>query len=204
MKGLIDRIKAWPRAVQWAALAGVILAAYFLVVEPGIDRYLSLSRTANEAQAKLADFSADGAAREQQRQSIDLGLRQFGRVEFPGDERSRSEALARAIEQILSKHDVRERTQTTRRAPLGVGPLDRAVGVDNRVDRLIVELSFDASPEQVAAVLADLEQSPVVACVSRVQIRKAPEGDRSRPAGRTVRATLSVEAWLLARRERTR
>lgn len=204
MSTLLSRIKSWPRAMKWAILAAIGVTAYFMVIEPAIDTYNVWKNTADQAEARLAAFDRDAEIRERERQTIELGLRQFGRVEFPGDERSRSEALSRVIEQVLTKHNVRERTQTTRRAPLGQGPIDRALEADQRVDRLIVDLQFDATPEQVAAVIADLEQSEVVAAVSRVQIRRAADGDRARPSGRTVRANLSVEAWLLSKRERTR
>lgn len=204
MTSVIDRIKSWPRALKWALLGAIIIAAYFVAIEPAIDTYNSWKGGADVAQARLAAFERDEDVRQQERQAIELGLRQFGRVAFPGEERARSEDLNRVIEQVFSRHDVRDRTQTTRRAPLGQGPIDKSIASDQRIDRLIIDVQFDATPEQIAGVVADLEQSEVVAAVSRVQLRKAADGDRGRASGRIVRANLSVEAWLLSKRERAR
>jgi hypothetical protein len=65
------------------------------------------------------------------------------------------------------------------------------------IDRLILEVTFEADPSTVISVLADLEKAPEVTTVSRVRIDKTNNRDDT---VRTVRATITPEAWILADR----
>jgi ribosome-associated toxin RatA of RatAB toxin-antitoxin module len=79
--------------------------------------------------------------------------------------------------------------------------LSGIVGTDKRVERIVKELQITATPEQVIKLIADLEQLPTVATVSRVQIRKPSENEQE---GRKVKADISVETWVVARKGKAR
>jgi hypothetical protein len=114
----------------------------------------------------------------------------------PGDPRERADAFNRRINEVLKSRGVTDHTGTTRTISLATGPVNTALDASGqRVDRFIRELQFEADPETLASVLADLDRSPEVAAISKVQARKAEEG-----GGRLLRATVSVEAWVLARK----
>ena len=70
-----------------------------------------------------------------------------------------------------------------------------ALGIAS-VDRLILEVTFEASPESVIAILAELERSPEIASVSRVKIDRSIS--RLADDEHLVRATLTPEAWIAA------
>jgi hypothetical protein len=69
-----------------------------------------------------------------------------------------------------------------------------------RVERLVTDLQLTGEPEAIAAIIADLERHPLVTTLSRVQMRKA-EG---RDTGRSLRASISVETWVLVKKARNR
>jgi hypothetical protein len=104
------------------------------------------------------------------------------------------------VDAVLSKHDLREVTTTSRTAPMGANsPLARYLGTGQRVERVMKELSFAATPEVVHGVLSDLERVPEVATISRVQVR---QGDDRQKPDRLLVVNVSLETWTIARKER--
>ena len=55
----------------------------------------------------------------------------------------------------------------------------------------IVDLQFEAAPEEVMQVVSDLESSPWIDAITSLRLTK------SEP--RMIRVNLSLEAWVLAR-----
>ncbi len=185
MSRVSDIYRGLPRAGRWGVWAGAGLLGYFAVVEPIMDKTNALNSRADARAQAIAEVRSGGGAG-----AADLGLRRFGHVEPPGDPRERNVAFNRRVLEILETHALKDHASTTRNAPLNAGPLLTALAPSHqKVERHIREVQFEATPETLAAVIADLERTPEVAAVSRVQIRK-PEG-----GGRIVRATIAAEAW---------
>jgi hypothetical protein len=200
MTDLLDRFAVLPRAARWALVALAVVLLYFALIEPVIDRYNTYSGRADDRLAALRDLRRRAAQGDSG--AAALGVRRFGLVELPGDPELRSVAFNRKVTEILQKHGVTRHNSTTRNVPLGAtGPLAGTLGQNERIDRVVREVQFDAEPEAISAVLADLERTPEVAAVSRVQLRRA-----SAPDGppRALNATIAAEAWVITRRERAR
>jgi hypothetical protein len=190
-----------PRAARWGLCAAVGVGAYFLLLEPIVDRVRMLSSASDSKAATLASHAKSSKALEDDAQKVALGVRRFGDVMEPGDPEQRALEFNRAVDEILKKNGVREHTSTTRTTPMGPGPLVARAGAEFRIDRLIKDIQFNSEPEVAAAVIADLERTPVVATVSRLQIREADSRDKS---ARQVRVSLAAEAWMLARKGKAR
>lgn len=178
-----------------------MLGAFYGIIDPA----LGLAQKWNvSAQAKLERLSRSGreaAELSEAEGDIKNGVLRFGVVALPGAAKERSDALNRRVGQVLRSHGVTDHTSSVKEMPLGSASFDQQFGSDVRVERLVTELQFEASPDSVAAVLADLERSPEIAAVSRVQIRKASaNGQEKKSSSRTVRATLAVEAWQVVRK----
>ncbi len=186
-----------PRAARWGLLFVALLASYFIVIERLIDQINKLNSKADDRIGALVALTHDpsGSAAD-----IALGVRKFGEVNLPGDEQTRSVAFNRRVSSILEKHKIKDNS-TTRKMTLGQGPLKDAYGDGSRIDRLVREVQFEATPEDISAVIAELENAPEVAAVSRVQIRR---GDSRDTAGRILKVTLSAEAWVLSEKGRAR
>lgn len=212
MNRAVAAYKSLPRAGRWFVWALVCVAAYFGVVEPVIDRASGISARADAAAAALVAYDSGRSTQDREAADIRRGLRQFGPVLLPGEPGERSVAFNRRITEILDKQGVKYPLSTVKTASLGAGPLDKSMPAGQRVERLIRDVQFDATPEQVSAVLAELERSPEVASVSRVQIRRAGEGrggaggggvgGAGGAGGRTVRANITVEGLVIARKDR--
>ncbi len=199
MSSLREKWNGLPRAAKWGAWAVLGLVAYFGVIEPVIDYRNEVERRATTAEGKLRSLVRESAGVKDDENTLREGVLAFGEVSFPADSAQGAVAFNRLISEVLSKHGVKNNTSTSRTSPIGSGPLSKLVGEDLRLERLSADLQFDAEPEAVAGVIADLERSPAVTAVSRVQIRRADSRDAD---PRAVRATISVETWLTSPKAR--
>lgn len=195
---LLDRYRRLPRSARWLVMLVAVVVLYFGVVEPTLDVYNRAVGRGDAAQAVLERYLGAGDTIKRAGETALLGVRQFGEVEYPGDPETRPPAMNKVIDEILRKHGVTGQTSTTRTTPLARGPLVTRVSATHRIERLTKVLEFQADPDVVAKVIADLEQNPIVTTISNVQVRQA-EG-RARGT-KQVAASITVESWLLARKE---
>jgi len=205
MSTLLGRYNSLPRVARWAILAGAGFAAYFLIVEPVLDQRGAFQVKADEKAKQLASSHSGSNEAEVANSELRTGVTRFGVPELPGAPAERSQAFTKRLASVLQSHGVRDHTSTVKEMPLASSTLASTFGTDYRVDRLVTELQFDASPETFMGVLADLERAPEVAAVSRVQLRKfAPAANSRSSPPRIVKVSLSVEAWQLVRKGRSR
>ena len=200
MTSAVARFRALPRSVRWLVGGGLAFACYFVIVEPTVDYWSKTNGASDSMAGQLERADAERKARAGAEDTIRQGVAKFGQVEFPGDPEVRPAEFNKQISEIFARHKLKEES-VTRSATLGAGPLAGVVGSDKRVERVIKELQITATPEQVIQLVADLEQLPTVATISRVQIRKPSENERE---GRKVKADISVETWVVAKKGKPR
>jgi hypothetical protein len=189
--------------VRWAVLASLFVGAYFGAIEPALGAMARWNARADAKEVSLTKFDNDRRARQNMDNAATLGVTRFGLVEPPGDASDRGLALNRKVNTILEENGIKRPTMTTRQVLLPANSaLARHLGSDFRVERVINDIVFDAEPEQIAKVIADLERSSEVSSISRVQIKQVA-GDAAETS-RLVRATLAVEAWQYKKKERTK
>jgi hypothetical protein len=193
---LLAAYRNLPRAGRWGVVACLGLLAYFAVVEPVVTHLGRLNHEAKTRSAELVGFSRESQALGRTRSSVELGQKYFGEVAAPGDSASRVEVFNRRIAEVLERHGVRDSKTTARRSSMSKGPLLASLGNGAAVSREFSDLQFEATPEQVTAIVADLEKVPEVAGVSRVQLRRVDDESGSR----LLRASISVETWVVQRR----
>jgi hypothetical protein len=199
MMSIIEGFDLLPRAAKWGAMGGAVILGYFAAVEPSLDSMNTYASRADANEAMLAAHAKSADTLRSAVQTIETGVRQYGKVDMPGDPEQRPLEFNRMVDEVLKKHGVLEQTSTSRIAPLGQGPLAGKFGLEYRIDRMLKDINFTADASVAAAVIADLERSSAVATVSRVQIRQAETRDRG---SSLVRVSLTVEAWLLVKRSK--
>ncbi len=203
MTGLPRWFQGLPRAGQWLVMLGVLLVGYFGIVEPVLDATASARARVETLRAAIRSGVDGAGGAKSDRDAVELGARLYGEVRLPGEEKAGSEALSKRVADVLRAHGVREYTQADRRLTLPAGPLTREVGAEHRVERIVKDIQFEASPDALASVLADLERSPEVSAVSRIQFRKAGSGSGGRGASaKVLRANMAVESWVLVKKGR--
>ncbi|MCC6660268.1 MAG: hypothetical protein IT437_05225 [Phycisphaerales bacterium] len=191
---LLSSYTALPRAARWGIIGLAAIAVYFAVVEPTLDYKATLDARADAAAIRLANYRRGGESRARAADTIRRGQERFAAIAFPGEGDQAAEALNKAINKVLDDNHVGKAVLRSRTVPLNPGPLDRVLRPGEKIERRIVDIQFDGTPEQAAAVLAALEQQPQVTQVTRVQLDRQPEG-------RILRAAITAEAWARARKE---
>jgi len=189
---------AMPRALKWALFGLGLVLVYFGVVERSIEKINEASNLADQHEATVKAFTNEGGTKKAALtvQTLERGIRNHGDVEFPGDESTRTLQFNSAVDKILINAKVSGAKSSTKSVSLSQGVLASKLGNDTRVMRVVRDIDFEATPEDVAAVVAALERTPVVATVSRVSIRTI-EGKESE---RLVHATITAEAWITAKK----
>jgi len=194
MRRLLQLYRDLPRAGRWLVWTGALLVAYFGLVEPVLDATARLDVEADRLEARLDQARREAGQRGQQLAARRLGMTRFGSPLLPGEPDVRAADLGARINEVLKAHGVGSHTSQASSGRLPEGPLPAALD-GARIRTHIRDVQFNARPEVVTAVLADLESAPEVARVTRIDL--TPADDR---ATRTIRASVTLEAWAIEAR----
>lgn len=202
--GWVASVQVWwanaTNAVRMVVVFLACMALYFVAIEPSLDAYNKIATRADTKRTQIVTASTGGDALKNASTTVGLGVLHYGQVRFPGDPQSTPPEFNRIVSEILDRHEISNRTTSTRTGSLRAdSPLAKALSKEEKIDRIIQDVQFDATPEAAFAVIADLEREPIVANISRVQIRK--DAGRGGQAG-TVRVSMAVEAWVRVRKDR--
>ncbi|CAG1003563.1 hypothetical protein PHYC_03075 [Phycisphaerales bacterium] len=202
MSMIVQRYRGLPRSARWLVWLLALVVAYFGLVERVLDFYAYWRAEGDRSEAGLVKLAEAGDIVKRAGNTALDGVKHFGGVDYPGDPNARVRVFNKAVTEILSKHSISGETSTTRTMPLtGNGPLVKKLPANFRIDRVTRVLEFEAEPDAIVKVIADLEQSPLVSTISNVQIMRQAEGrDQS---SRHVHASITVETWVMAKKERS-
>lgn len=203
MTTLLARLRALPRALRWSLAGAAVIAGYLLVIAPALDKTAEFRVKADQLAAELEDqarvrTSVAGAAR-----SVEQTVAVFGRPASPATMSEQAGTLARRVNAIFETHKVANQRASYRDpASLMPDPPRSLVGANQRIERVAVELSFECDLPTLLAVMTDLEKSPEIAAIARINIRKSQPSGRGR-AGSTLLVNLAAEGWLVGNAPRT-
>lgn len=191
MSRLAQFYSGLPRAGRWLVWL-IVFVAGFLIINDGVltwhDRW---SQRADLLESRLRRLRELGDVSSEQGRVIAVRMSSFGRPSLPGSTAQVAESLTRRINQVFDDAGIEDRTQIEKSASFKVK------SGDTRIDRVILEVTFEADPRQVVSILAALEAAPEVTTISRVRVDKqnrASGNAASRTAG-LVRATIAAEGW---------
>jgi len=128
--------------------------------------------------------------------SLESTVESLGPIRIPSTEGEGSIALAETVNAAIRNHPVANFSFDARAgARLPPAALrEIASGAGERVERVVGEIGFTATPEQAAEIVAELEASPDLESISRLRI------SRSQTMNRRVDVKMTVEAWVLGSR----
>lgn len=201
MNSLIESYKRVPRALRWLLFFGGFIVVYYAVLEPALDSANRARDRADRLEASLRRERAISSSAGRPGGELDRAVRTYGLPRHPTDPEARPESLQRTVNAILMKHGVSNATYSERMGAIPSSDAAAVVGAAAKLDRFVLDVSFDASPADALAILSDLEQAREVTSISRVKIDKAAAG-RSRDSGeggRVVRVNIAVESWIAGR-----
>lgn len=183
---------ALPRAGKWGVAAAVLFGGFMLLDEaiwPIADRMNErsdrwealLARASERAEGLPPDIAANAIA--------------YGPNEVPEDEARGMRKLAASVDAILRKKGVTKYSQDIRRGQqLGTDVLGDIAGpLGGTMGRTVADISFEATPDDVTGIIADLDGSADIDAITDLKLTYAP-------ATRRVAVQMSVEKWGVLKR----
>lgn len=187
-KPLRQQFREMPRAIQWAAIAGIGMVLFMLwdmTVRPLADEF---NRSADLIEVQANDVrAAQSVTTELRKPEIGELVVGLGPVVQPASEAVRADALNQVINTVLKKHGVTKESFGFRPGKLSKPAM---LGGDKRIDRLSADLKFDATPAVAAAIIAELESSPDIESISSVRITKDASGK--------VKVHITLDTWMIS------
>lgn len=190
-RAALAKYHSLPRAGRWIAIASVGFGSFVLldsVLWPIADEY-------NGRADRLASVIARAADRaEALPDNVETAALAFGPNSAVASERQAKERMATAIDEILRSRRIAYGFEIRQPQFLTDGLVPGAIMQSGEgLARIVVDLRFDATPDNVAEVLAAIESDPAVDAVG--DLRLAYKSDLKR-----VAVQLTVEKWATARK----
>lgn len=193
MNTLIDRLRQLPRAAKWGLGALAFFIAYFAIVEPTLDATAKLSARADRLEAALIRVNQRAEASEGVAADLKLGATRFGDKLSPWNNEG-SGALNKRVSVVLETHGITTWTSDERRATnLPRDAFAALLDPEQRAQKIVVDLDFEAHPIIAWRVIADLERAPEAHAIPRLTLRKVDNEDMN-----TLAVNLSVETWTIS------
>jgi hypothetical protein len=115
----------------------------------------------------------------------------YGRLDLPGSEAEGANALSIAVKDAAKKNKVSSYTFQTRTGGKLPKAASDAAGIASRVERLIGEVNFVASPQDTFGFIQSLESSPAVDALGSVRMDWDDKAKK-------LSVRLMAEAWVTA------
>lgn len=208
MSALIAFYRNLPRAGRWLVLFGAFCIGYFLVIDKVMQHTAEVRLKADQLESDFNRERALADTTSEEGRALSSGIANFGQPMLPVDRNNRAESLNRTVDEVLARHAITNSTKTEKNPSFGAAPqIPVIAGSGATAQRIVLEIAFEATPEKVIAVLADLERAPGVAAVGRLRIDRTSVSARygledleeAEDPARLVRATIAPEAWVVVR-----
>jgi hypothetical protein len=186
----IARFKAQRPVVRVAvALVGALVAYTFLDDYPW-----ALARAWSAEADHVQRVLHEGARNEEELPGkIRDAIAVFGRLDLPGSEAEGANALSIAVKDAAKKNKVTSYTFQTRTGGKLPKAASDAAGITSRVERLIGEVNFVASPQDTFGFIQALEASPAVDAIGSVRMDWDDKAKK-------LSVRLMAEAWVTSGR----
>lgn len=195
---LFSRISELPPVIKFALGAGVFLLGFWFIVEPVLEVQSDLSMRAERARSSLASYVADSNEQGRLDTQVRRAEERYGPVAMPASFEERSAELDKNIRTILDDNSIERESIVARVSQMPRNTLSEVLSSGQSVEQIKKTIRFDATPEQLADIVAALEESPFVAGISHIDIRRERDGQRR------VLVDLTVDSWVLARQGASR
>jgi len=188
----VARFRSMSLGGRLGVIAVVVLLGWVALEQWSWSWARSWSEQADRIQQALSDSRA--LANEADPQAT-AGAELFGPVEPPVGESEGAEKMAQAVVEVVKKHSTNNFSYDAQRASSRLAG-GAAMSGGQRLSKVSGEVQFEATPEEAAKIIADLEASPAIEGISSL-------GFQRRDGERKLVVRLTVEAWVFAARSST-
>ncbi len=196
---LAKRWNEMPRAMRWGVLAGIVILAYFVVIERTIEVKNHWNGRADLLQRDLTDKAKTRQATADSATLVEQATGVFGRPLLPAKENDRVSQVDNRINKIFAAHKVQSERKITREPrPMPQDAPPSLVPSGQQLAKLEKELSFETDMATLTVILKELEQAPEIAAVSRLVLKKQQQSSSSRRSNEPgpLSVSITIEAWV--------
>ena len=183
----LQRFRQYPPLLRWFLVGAVVVILFIIWSFLVWDTSQAWNARAEEYRAAITNSRADAERLSIATQRAILAL---GETEPIGNNVEGEQALSALIIEVLERHHATKR-DVQRKQSVGFRGQVPPVFPGGQGERVLTEVGFEATPESAFAVVLELESSPLVETVSKVQIAKGND-----PRLKSVAVKLTVEAWV--------
>jgi hypothetical protein len=187
MEAALARFRQYPPLLQWFLIGAVVVIVLIFWSFLVWDTAKAWSERADEYAAAL---ERSNAVDQRIGTMTQLAILALGETEPIGNSVEGEQALSALIIEVLTRNHVTGR-DVQRKESVGFRGEAPPIFPSGQGERAITEVRFEATPEAAFRVVSELESSPLVETVSKVQIGKGNDTRR-----KTVVVNLTVEAWV--------
>jgi len=188
---LEERFLGLPRAMRWAIFALVAFVLYFAAVEPALNLYTRLDDDVQGAKLRLAELEEQVKDREADLSNFERGLARHGEVLPPRPLREVEPDVYALWQEVQQEFEsvTGVRLQSGELGMSSDAIRNALVPPGAQLSRVRFTANFDASPEQIIAIVRRLEASPLIHSVSAVRLRLNSADQR------VLTAQIETESW---------
>jgi len=180
-----DRYATLPRIGKWIVWA-VLFAAAFLLYDWGRKEHAALAEQIATREQAIEEFGATELAEMQAR--VTRARERWGAVSI--HEGDRSSDLSQEVARIMERYDVRPRQTDTGTSDVRLPGGGSATLQGRKLQKRGIDLKFQAPPDVVLSIIADLEQAEYVTRLESVELkRQVREAE--------LEVTVKPEVWFI-------
>ena len=174
-------------------LIGIAVVVIYVFLD---DYCWSYARNWTQEGDRIQSLLERGAARENSlAKEVERAAIVFGSVEIPDDVAKTSESLALAVNETMKKHHITlYGYEALSGGKFSSGTMSEVAGAGRRIERMRGDVQFEISPDDVAQIIADFEESPSIDALNSIKLRWIENQKK-------VDIRLSTEAWAIAARD---
>ncbi len=121
-----------------------------------------------------------------------LGAELYGPINPPASESEGAEAMAQAVVEIVKRHNTTGFSYDAQRASSRLSGA-ATLGTGQKLSKVTGELQFEATPEEAAKIIVEMEASPSIEAINSIRLQRR-EGELK------VNVRMTVEAWVFSAR----
>jgi len=199
MKAAALRFNALPRVVKWLVCFVVAIGAYFGAVEPYLGVVIGMRTQADDLENRHRERAALAGRLESSKSAFNSSVIAYGAPKFARSGDAVAE-LDRRVSTVLAAHNAIEKRRSAKDAtPISMGQIaSGGSGKERKLERAGLEVSFECETSELVLILKDLESSPEISAIGRMEIRKLGEIDKKTGAG-YIAVTLAPEVWTFSK-----
>ncbi len=192
----VQRYRTWPAISRFGLWAAIVLIGYMAIVDRALTQAAVFGASANANLAVIEEVQKQSS---KGRRAIDKGHKNWGGMielgellpagaDVPLQRTLKNVLAANGINSGVTMKDIGSSVLTTKKRSRGTRTDNADSEVNLTFDQTKTQVQFQATPDVLSKILAELEMAPNVACIQRLSVQKINRQTR-------LDVTIVAQSW---------